>query len=332
MIVLAAWAIAAPAACEETLEQAYREGRAALEAEDAEKARAAFLRALSFEPEGQHRFRMLLGMALGHEMAGDKARATAYYRAFLRASVAHPDGNEASWLERRARVGRDLERLEGQMRASHGRLELRTEPKGARVVLGGRLLPRELQTPVELFLAAGRHEVGLRPAGGEPVAVKVSVEAGGRVVIERNLAPPTPPLPAPAPRPLPSPRPAAPPSPPPSPDVAPPAEPPILTVVGASLTGVGGATLVVGGVLAGLVRADLSELEQLQSPTPSREARARDAELRAQISRHEGASIALLVTGTLMAGAGVTMLVLAGTDRETDVTLGPGWLSVRQRF
>ncbi|MCI0356452.1 MAG: PEGA domain-containing protein [Acidobacteria bacterium] len=66
-----------------------------------------------------------------------------------------------------------------------GRVTVRTNPKGAQVLVNGQ--PVKKTTPVDFFLNPGNYEITIALAGHKPVKKIITVEKGGKLVLEETL-------------------------------------------------------------------------------------------------------------------------------------------------
>lgn len=334
--VLVVLAVSSPAFAQE--EGLYGRGRAALEAERGLEARRLFEEGLAREPEGEQRFRMLLGLALAHELLDAPDVSVWYYRAFTLAAEAHADGATPAWRARRERIEQERQKLEASLTSRTGALRVITAPAGARLVVDDVALPRELKAPQRLALLAGRHRlVATLDDRREEVTVTISGQGEQTLTLE---------LPPPAPEPAPEPPPSAPvvPADREPPDPRPPPPPvtrlviessPAVTWAGVGIAGGGAVAMTTAAALFGLARADASALDDLQAEPPSPETQRRDIDLRTRIASRQAATIALTVTGGLMAIGGAVTIALnetAASSPELAVDVAPGGAWLRGRF
>ncbi len=281
-----------------------REGRTALKARRLEDAREAFQAGLKRATEPPMVWRMLLGLALVHELEGHPVQAASHYQAFLSASEGSRDATSASWTERRTSAAKDLEALEQEALLTHGRLELVTDPPAAAIALDGEPVPTRLQTPGVLYLAPGQHAVELRREGHASVVLVVIAREGERLKVERALEAVAPP-PAPEPVvervtvPLPVPKPV------PEPYVD-----PVFLGVGWAFVGVGGAALVAGIGTSVATLSTSNALNELQEVELDDAALARDVELRDELRTRQAAAAAMYGLGGAMVVSGVLVLLL----------------------
>jgi serine/threonine-protein kinase len=66
-----------------------------------------------------------------------------------------------------------------------GRVTVRTNPKGAQVLVNGQAVKKT--TPVDFFLNPGNYEITLALAGHKPVKKIITVEKGGKVVLDETI-------------------------------------------------------------------------------------------------------------------------------------------------
>jgi hypothetical protein len=76
--------------------------------------------------------------------------------------------------------------LFGGAQENAGRVLVRTNPKGAQVLVNGQALKKT--TPVEFFLNPGSYEISLTLEGYKPVRKIVDVEKGGKLTVDETLA------------------------------------------------------------------------------------------------------------------------------------------------
>ncbi len=75
----------------------------------------------------------------------------------------------------------------GGAQENTGRVAVRTNPKGAQVLVNGQ--PVKKTTPVEFFLNPGSYEITLTLSGYKPVKKIVDVEKGGKLTLDETLTP-----------------------------------------------------------------------------------------------------------------------------------------------
>jgi hypothetical protein len=68
---------------------------------------------------------------------------------------------------------------------SMGKVQIRTNPKGAQISVNGRLMDK--LTPTEYFFPAGIYEVTLTAQGRKPAYKTINVSAGAKVLVEESL-------------------------------------------------------------------------------------------------------------------------------------------------
>ncbi|HEV2021747.1 MAG TPA: PEGA domain-containing protein, partial [Terriglobales bacterium] len=73
----------------------------------------------------------------------------------------------------------------GGAQENSGRVAVRTNPKGAQVLVNGQ--PVKKTTPVEFFLSPGSYEISLTLEGYKPVKKVVDVEKGGKLTVDVTL-------------------------------------------------------------------------------------------------------------------------------------------------
>jgi PEGA domain len=309
------WAAAQPARADELLAK----GRQALLEDRPRDAWRLFELGLSQAAEGEPRWRMLLGLALAYELDGAGLDAIRAYRRFLGETLDHPDAAEGKWSRRRDQALEDVLRLEQAVLDTHTKVDVRTEPAGARVVIDGE--PTAERTPAVVYLTPGHHEIGFELDGFERSTLSLDAVTGERPKIERRLTLASTVAAEPEPQ-----------RPPSSPGLARPApatattdEGVDLLVPGAITLSIGAAIVVAAGALHWSALRDADEVKNLQR-VPANV--ARDRELRDRIQAYQSAYVTSYVVGGLATGAGVTMLLidtLGGDDAAGD-DLG-GWLS-----
>ncbi len=77
-------------------------------------------------------------------------------------------------------------KLFGGAPENSGRVTVRTNPKGAQVTVNGQALGKT--TPVDFFLNPGTYEIVLTREGYQPVKKLITVEKGGKLVVDETLA------------------------------------------------------------------------------------------------------------------------------------------------
>ena len=294
----------------------YAIGKAALARNDAAGARLAFGRALAAAGAGPERWRILLGLALAHEALEEHVHAVAHYQAFVDES----EVSEAEiWQQRRASAQADLRSLVDKLAVDHARVEIRSQPAGARLSVSGTELPLRSVTPAVTFLRAGDHDVSMTLDGHEPQSFSIHVTAAERVVVDRTLQPieATPPPAVVLPVALPVAQPA---------DATRPADPapaPTLdedlsagAIAGWVAIGLGGAALGVGVVVTAVAAGDVAELEDLQSQPGTMQNVARDRELRERVPDFEAAAAAMYISAGALLVTGVMLVLLSGDDAD----------------
>jgi hypothetical protein len=75
--------------------------------------------------------------------------------------------------------------LFGGAQENSGRVSVRTNPKGAQVLVNGQ--PVKKTTPVDFFLNPGSYEITLTLEGYKPVKKIVDVEKGGKLTLDETL-------------------------------------------------------------------------------------------------------------------------------------------------
>jgi hypothetical protein len=73
----------------------------------------------------------------------------------------------------------------GDSTAGMGAISVRTQPKGAQVVINQRVLDKT--SPVEVMLGPGNYVVDITFTGFKPIHKVVTVEKGGKAAIEETL-------------------------------------------------------------------------------------------------------------------------------------------------
>ncbi|MCA9621050.1 MAG: PEGA domain-containing protein [Myxococcales bacterium] len=312
------------------------QGRKALLDDEPAKAWRLFELGLTVAEEGPPRWPMLLGLALAYEMEGSALDAVHAYQRFLRETENHAEARAGKWLQRRDQALEDVRRLELSLLESHCKVEVASDPPGARIVVDGQ--PTSQRAPGVVYLRPGHHELGWSLEGHEPARLAFDVAIGERPRFDRKLAK----VSAETMARLAEPPSSSPPSfvQPPS-DLVPYESPP--TAEGSSLLipsvvtmSVGGAFLVAAGVLHGLALADAKELRALE---PTADDTTRDAELREGIRAYQGAYVTAYVAGGIGVAAGASLLLfdLFGGDEEATASwltprVGPLGMSLSGRF
>jgi hypothetical protein len=266
LALLAAGVLVAPAQAQEWRE-AYRRGIEALRQRQPERAVALLQRAIAARPEPGPDYYPYLVLTEAYIERGDYEDAR---RMLMRSNAIgkEPPGARARLAGRlRAEAGRGGRRGRGgrapsaapppttmtpsgrvATRSATGTLDLQTDPKGATVLLGGRLLG---VSPLRIDLAPGEYQVTLRREGSADQTFPVRIEVGRVTIVSRGLIATSEPTP-----------PAAPPSTPPAATVVVYSDPPGASVylddepLGATAPGTG--RLVKTGVAPGKHRLRLS--------------------------------------------------------------------------
>lgn len=265
---------------------AYEAGKQALRRGDWPAAIAAFTTAVTLARSDDERWRAELGLALGHELAGDLLQSTIHYRRFLSASGRAPLPPDSEWGPRRFEAAASIERLERTLVVTHGRLALTTTPAATFALTPD--APRTCATtPCTLFLAPGRYEVALDAPDHAPARYTIDIIAGERTPLSATLSPLVvlaPPV-----------------TPPPDANLRPAA---IATFAG------GGAALVTAAVFWGLAAGDQDALRSLsrQPGTPD-VLTAYDRTLDRQGDRETAAWVAA-TTGVVAIGVGLVIALL----------------------
>ena len=317
----------------------YAEGRQALVDERFDDAVAQFSQALPNAADGAERWRVLLGLAVAHDLADRPVAAARHYAAFLHASRDSPDAQDGKWRDRRGAARGDLDALDKRVLETHAIVELTSSPTGAALV-SPHDPPIAVATPVTLYLTPGSHTVRLQHAGHAEGVHVVETRAGTRVTSHVPLSPlvsdTRPPLPRSK---------TAPPMPPaviarghlegrPAPQVparAAPAEgTPWLTPLGAATLSLGGLALIAGVVTTAVAADTVSELDALQAGPNNEQTRARDRELRERLDPLSISQASFYVAGGVLTAGGVAMLIVDGAD--TTVAVGPTAARLRVRF
>ncbi len=226
--------------------------------------------------------------------------------------------------------------MEEKVLATHARVAVTVEPKGAVVKVAG--LPTSLShtTPLTLYLPPGQHQLELTHEGFAAMILVVSVDKGQRIDVQRTLVPaepkessvaapePVKPSPPPAPQPT-APAPALPP---------PPRESsPVLAVLGWSMAGLG--VVAIGAGVGFVVAAGhtVDELDELQQGGLDEASLSRDAELRGTLRDRQAAAAGFFAGGGALALGGALVLLLQ-PEGPLDVTptVGLGYVGVRGSF
>ncbi|MGH9554461.1 MAG: PEGA domain-containing protein, partial [Terriglobales bacterium] len=66
-----------------------------------------------------------------------------------------------------------------------GRVTVRSNPKGAQVLVNGQAVKKT--TPVDFFLNPGSYEITIALAGHKPVKKIITVEKGGKIVLDETI-------------------------------------------------------------------------------------------------------------------------------------------------
>lgn len=303
-LALCTTAWAAVVAAQSSNAEVLAQGKDALMRADPAEAKRIFSQGLE-KAKGEERWRMLLGLGLALEIGDENVEALYTYRTFLVETREAPEAKTDPWPKRRRRVIEDVAHIEEEVLASHARIELTSDPEGARVVADGEPTPH--RTPAVVYLTAGEHTLRFELDDHTPELVALTLAAGQRELVHRQLDAPIaepPPVPSAAEAAAPVPPRKAPPPPPP---VTPDAPAPIdLFVPGMVTAASGAATLIVAGVLHGLALGDAEEVRSLE---PTRENIPRDNELRDRIHTYQKAFISMYSVGGTMAAVGVALVI-----------------------
>lgn len=282
-----------PARASELLQR----GRQALIDKDTSAARSAFEQGLPLAENREQRWRMMLGLALATEIDGDTLASAYAYRRFLDDSVSAPEIASEPWKSRRARVLRDVERLEVVILVDHARIDLQSDPTHARVVIDDRVT--DLHTPAVVYLTAGTRALGLEREGYESETLELAIEPGQRALLHRKLF-------ARAALPAPAPLVSEPSSTTQAADVR--AEDDSVGVlVPGAITAAGGAALLIAA--GALHWAALRDAEEVRGLAPSNANIARDDELRGRIEDYQVAYVSLYALGGALAAAGAALVI-----------------------
>ena len=325
LLVLLALAItaASPPAWAATPDELMDAGKKALRAGDGAAAKKAFEDGLALAEPGPPRWRMQLGLALALVLDEQLVEAAHAYRAFLRDAESHPEGKTARWPERRTKARDDLRRLERTILEERARVDIQSDPLGARVSIDGKSDPRWV-TPVVVYLEPGEYELVLRRDGFAPDVFSVVVEPGLKPVFHRHLEKPRPPAPPPA-------TPAPPPvRPTPSPTPAPPAAPADYELPGLLALAAGAALALGGGAVHWTALRDADEVIALQDARATEDTVARDRALRDRIDSYQIAYVTLYVAGGLGLAAGATLMIvdaLVDGGADDDSASVSAWLA-----
>jgi tetratricopeptide (TPR) repeat protein len=162
---------------------AYTQGQAAFAQGDFAQAKSAFEQAFAAVPNPI----VLISVAESSAKAGAIEDAIAAYDRYLQL---RPDAPERA----------DIETKRAALAATPAQLALATEPPGADVIVDGR--PTGKQTPAEIPVPAGDHQLKFTLAGYEDALDAVHAVPGGRIerniVLKRPIPPPIAVAPAPA--------------------------------------------------------------------------------------------------------------------------------------
>lgn len=138
----------------------------------------------------EERWQLWLDMALAHEHAGDDLAAVEYYGRFIEAVGARTRPLSPSWLKARSDSKAALERLDAELRATMGRLEVRSTPRDAAASFEGEAKETaRLVTPFSTYLAPGEHTLELyHPDFPQPVRKTVTLEKGQVLALDIDIA------------------------------------------------------------------------------------------------------------------------------------------------
>ena len=140
---------------------------------------------------------MLFALGKTHETRGSDVEALRFYR---RLAMGAGDTGVAGKLRQRARGA--ITKLEGRVMATHGAVDVVTQPEFAVVSIDGHAIGADpaLDSPMRLYLPPGRYTVTARMPGYQESSMMVEVRMGADVAVALQLnrqAAVQPPRPAP---------------------------------------------------------------------------------------------------------------------------------------
>ncbi|MCC6622710.1 MAG: hypothetical protein IT385_15715 [Deltaproteobacteria bacterium] len=310
--IVVALALGAPAARGDAPDSdaAYEEGKAALKAREHARALAAFERALATADDEARTWRAVLGLALGHELAGDALRGAVYYRRFLSRSAPSPLSAGPEWGPRRVEAAASAERLERSLAVTHAQLVITSTPSGRPVTIEPDTPNDCALTPCALFAPPGAYSIRVALTDDALAEQTVDAHAGrrhdvaleaARSVMVDPIAPPF--VVEPAPLATTGSWPAA----------------ATWTVVG------GGAAVVVGALFTGLAAADHDRLEDLSREPGTEDVLARYDATRTRMEARETTSWVLYALGGAAIATGLVLGLTADAPPTASSTRTFGW-------
>lgn len=260
----------------------------------------------------EERWQLWLDMALAHEHSGDDLAAVQYYGRFIESADLRPRPLSPSWAKVRSDALAAVARLDAELRATLGRVDVRSTPGDAAASFEGKATETaSLVTPFTTYLAPGEHTLELyHPSLPATVRKAFTLEKGQVLALDLDLAAELAAAKAaPGPKTTTTPTKALPP-------VAEPATN-VLETVGWLGVAAGVGLLATGTVLyvdgQGRIDATACTTEPWCAPTASERARRKDD---GESTRRVGV-ITWIAGGALLA-AGIVAVVLSDDDADDD--------------
>ena len=138
----------------------------------------------------EERWQLWLDMALAHEHSGDALAAIPYYQRFLEATDARTRPLSEAWIKVREDARAAVKRLDAELRATLGRVIVRSPPSEALASFEGKAVGGASHTtPFGHYLPPGNHVLELyHPSASDLVHKRFTLEKGQVLHLDVNLA------------------------------------------------------------------------------------------------------------------------------------------------